>query len=96
MKNLTHQMKAELKRISDLAVPESFRKNGFPGNPDRCFDGRLVPALERMGLVDCVIHKWRPQHETRDRYTVCVKITEAGREAIWWRRCARGSLLSPL
>lgn len=82
MKPLTPKMREVLNEVATSRVPESFRKNGFTANPDRCFDGRIVPALYRMGLVDCPIHVWRPRHEDKDRYTVCVQITDAGRATL--------------
>lgn len=82
MGKLTKAQTAELRRIAESGVPASFHKNGFTANPVTSFDGRLIPALERQGLIECFTQKWFSINELANRYTPCVRVTEAGRLAL--------------
>lgn len=80
--NLTAPQRDALERLVTLKLPASYLANGFPGVPAGNLDMRSVEALQRRGLVECIIHKWRPSSEDRDRYTPTYRATDAGRAEI--------------
>jgi hypothetical protein len=80
-RDLTEPQRAELQRLVTLKLPTSYLGHGFPGLPPSNLDMRSVAALERRGLVESVIHRWRPDHATADRFTITYRATEAGRAA---------------
>lgn len=79
---LTQAMQTELERLVRLKLPASYLGHGFPGLPAGNLDMRSIDALERRGLVECVVHRWRMDHEDRDRLTPTYRPTEAGRDMV--------------
>jgi hypothetical protein len=79
---LTEAQAAELHRLVTLKLPASYLGNGFPGLPAGNLDMRSIAALERRGLVESVIHRWRPPSGDGERLTVTYRPTEAGRALV--------------
>lgn len=75
-------MKSELERLVTLKMPASYLGNQFPGLPCANLDMRSIAALERRGLVESLIHKWRAPYDAADRFTVVYRATDAGRAAL--------------
>lgn len=55
---LTEAQRVELERLCDLSLPNSFRKRGFTGFPQRCVDLRPCEALERRRLAKASVHSF--------------------------------------
>lgn len=79
--HLTSAQAAELHRLATLRLPASYLGQKFPGLPAGNLDMRSVAALERRGLVESVVHRWRPDHADKDRFTLTYRPTDAGRRA---------------
>jgi hypothetical protein len=79
---LTKAQRAELERLRDYKIPESFRRNGFPGQPYTVLDMRSIEALHKRGFVECIIHEWKADHMDKPSRMPCYRITEAGKAAL--------------
>lgn len=72
---LTNAQWAALRRLASV-------RRGYPGLPKGSVDMRVIPALERRGLVERVEHVYRLSWECRERRLVCWRLTDAGGRAL--------------
>lgn len=79
---LTSAQMSELERLITLRLPASWAVKGFPGFPTHSLDMRSVAALERRGLAECIIHRYRVMDETSERAVVTYRATDAGRKIL--------------
>jgi hypothetical protein len=83
--SLTPKQREQLDRLVTLKLSPAWEKLKFPGFPDGCCDMRVIPALQKRGLVECIIHEYflpvgnAPiSHEDR-RLVVTYRATPEGR-----------------
>jgi len=79
---MTPAMHAELERLVKLKLPESYVRNGFTGLPTSNLDMRSIAALEKRGLVESAIHRWRAPYDASDTVTLTYHATAAGRALV--------------
>lgn len=85
--HLTGKQREQLKDLVTLKLPASWEKLNFPGRPERCCDMRVIPALQKRGLVECVVHEYfvpqceAPISHDQRRVVVTYRATAAGLSA---------------
>lgn len=79
---LTNAQRAQLTELVRLRLPASYLAQKFPGLPYTNLDMRSIAALERRGLVECIVHQWRPPSADRDHFMPTYRPTSAGRAIV--------------
>lgn len=78
-KRLTKAQRAQLYDLATKKMPASWLREGWPGFPQRCTDGRVIMALHAKGYVECGTHYPPPPFQSGG---IWWRITDSGRLAL--------------